>query len=581
MANMKEYLKKYSETNPEKFNKEFILSKNDDGVLEYVTDIFKSLEVIEGVKVRSVKIDSNEETFGPIRMQSTFYKALMPSRLNKIHFVIDIEGRQNPIEQDLFINKLIYNSFYINEGKRFFPVWQIVDNFCYKTNNGISMKSLLNPFTIINNGFYNQEPEFGKEILNRIPCYETLIFGKQVPLMVYVMSKFALDSFEQNNMSPDNGIEEFETFKDLSLFDKFNEFFEVNFKFAEKPEDLIEDGRVIFRIKENKSEGVCFSVEESLLEDSWTKNVIGMLLNSKLPKKDGNNNKRKKVMITYEEFYSPYFWIHLESDYFIKSGDVFKRLKKAKDTNNSLEVLMSESTKKSIPLQEEYKKDTFATMKYVQKNFTEIFNIDGMDLDNKRLRLYEYIFHPLRAYFKTKIDQIINEPTRSVQSIEKIFSSLSPMFIIKNLTNEKTGLLRFYNASNEFCLFSCLCKASFKGPQALGSSISKKQRDLDESYVGRIGLVAASPGDPGTVVTLVPFLKTYDGYFDQKAYCLAKGEELPVEVEEIETKAEEKSVDVKKLTTDEERVEAYKANPKWAKFAQFYQNRIDKEKGKK
>lgn len=574
---IEDYLKKYSETNPEKFNNEFILSKNDNGILDYVTDIFKSLEVIEGVKIRSVSIDENEEMFGPIRQQSNFYKALMPSRLSKIHFVVDIEGRQNPIEKDLFINKLIYNGFYINEGKRFFPVWQIVDNFCYRTNNGISMKSLLNPFTIINNGFYSQEPEFGKEILNRIPVYETLIFTKTVPLLIYVMSKFALESLEENNIKLEDGVDQFQEFSDDSLFEKFNEFFEVDFKFADNSADLIEDGRTIFKIKENRSEGLSFSVSDDKLSDNWTKVVIGMLLNSKHPKKEGST-KRNKIIFKYNNFNSPYYWINLESDYFVKNGDVFKRFKKAKDTNNSLSVLMNESTKKSIPLEEKYKKDTFEIMKYVERNFNEIFTTDGMDLGNKRLRLYEYIFHPLRAYFKTKIDQIINEPSRSVQSIEKIFSSLSPMFIIKNLTNEKTGLLRFYNASNEFCLFSCLCKASFKGPQALGSSISKKQRDLDESYVGRVGLVAASPGDPGTVVTLVPFLKTHDGYFDKKAACLAKGEEYK---EDIVTQiVETKTIDNKYPQTDEEKVEAYKANPKWAKFAKFYENRIN-EKNKK
>ena len=51
---MKQYLKKYSEQNPEKFNKDFILSRQNHNILEYVKDIFKALEILDEIHVEEV-----------------------------------------------------------------------------------------------------------------------------------------------------------------------------------------------------------------------------------------------------------------------------------------------------------------------------------------------------------------------------------------------------------------------------------------------------------------------------------------------------------------------------------------------
>jgi hypothetical protein len=48
---VKEYLKRYSDENPERFNKEFIYSRDKTDILEYVKDIFKSLEILGNFRV--------------------------------------------------------------------------------------------------------------------------------------------------------------------------------------------------------------------------------------------------------------------------------------------------------------------------------------------------------------------------------------------------------------------------------------------------------------------------------------------------------------------------------------------------
>ena len=158
---MKKYLRAYSEANPEKFNRDFILSRNDADILEYVKDIFKALEILGEIEILDITLETDESTFGPIKNQHQYYKAIMPSRLNKIHYKVRItpsEGLKNTtilkdketdeeeisdyetdttpqvadnsfiIERDLFLNKVIENSFYINEGIRYFLIYQIESN---------------------------------------------------------------------------------------------------------------------------------------------------------------------------------------------------------------------------------------------------------------------------------------------------------------------------------------------------------------------------------------------------------------------------------------------------------------------
>ena len=108
----------------------------------------------------------------------------------------------------------------------------------------------------------------------------------------------------------------------------------------------------------------------------------------------------------------------------------------------------------------------------------------------------------------------------SLEDVMKIFSSLTPMFLLKALISSK--FLRTYNSVNDYNLFSAYLKGTFKGPQALGKGVSFDQRDIHPSYVGRIDLVAASPGDPGVSFTLTPFVHVYDGYFDRDEADKAK-----------------------------------------------------------
>lgn len=529
---MKQFLKKYSDENPERFNKEFILSRDKDDVLDYIKDIFKALEILDEIKVEEVTLEKDEASFGPIKAQHAYYKNILPSRLDKIHYRVRITPSENTDlttinlgtserneiigesfikEGDIFINKLVDNCFYINEGVRYFLIYQIVDNSTYGTDDCVSLKSLLMPITLKRN-IITAVPEYMEDPVD-LESYECLLFSKRVNPLLYVFNKDAYNMLvEMPVTNKDNLITEWQSYKNPDLITKFNEFFGTDFKFSDNLERLHEDGRTVFRIKQENGKGEtgCYvSVDsEKLKNDNMTKAVLGSLLDMK------NETKKKRIAFSYDDLISPWFWIDSLSAFFTKNNDASKKFNKIRTMLISLNRLMDDTTRRILNLQPEDKENTLTIIRYIMRNFEELMNADSQDLAGKRLRLYEYQLYPLRKYFSDQIYRVLNSPTRSKTVMDRVFSNLSPMFIIRQtVTNE---LLRYYNSTNDMNLFSSFLKYTFRGPQSLSKTVSMSQRDLHPSYAGRLSLIASSASDPGLSGSLCPFLQEYGHYFKKQ-----------------------------------------------------------------
>jgi hypothetical protein len=528
---VKSILAAYSDSNPERFNKEFIYSRGKDASASYVQDIFKSLEVLPEIKVRSVTIETDEESFGPIRSQGHYYKPITESRFDRIHYVVDIQGRDKPIDRFIFIDKLLDGCFYENESIRFFPIYQIVDNLSYSTENGVSIKSLLMPITLISDGTFDLQLSKGQPV--RIPSYDALLFSKRVSPLYYFMSKYALASLDRKGISAFDDFADFEAYSDPSIVDELIRFWGVDVKIGPTEESVAGEGREI--LTQDNGKGLFVSAKpEDIRKDEKTKAFIGMVLK---PKSDV---KKKMLTYTYADMSTPWYWIDRTAGFFCKLTDAFKRFEKVKAVFVSLSRLIDDGTRRTMPIPEEDKADIFCIIRYMMVDFQKLFNSDSQNLDSKRIRLYEYIFYPLRSYFSQQIFKILNQPTRNVQTLEKIFSGLTPMFIIKKMVTGE--LLRYYNATNEMNLYSAYLKVTFRGPQALSKSVSITQRNLHPSYTGRLSLVNASAGDPGTSSILTPFVKIHEGgYFSEQPEILKEQKEAAAKEEAEAAKAKEKT----------------------------------------
>ena len=79
----------------------------------------------------------------------------------------------------------------------------------------------------------------------------------------------------------------------------------------------------------------------------------------------------------------------------------------------SLDRLMDNSSREILNLKPEDKENTLTIIRYIVKNFESLVSADSQDLDNKRLRLYEYQLYPLRTYLSNQTYRVLNSPTRS------------------------------------------------------------------------------------------------------------------------------------------------------------------------
>ena len=429
--------------------------------------------------------------------------------MNKIHYVIHIDGLEKPIERDLYINKMLDNCFYINEGIRYYLIWQIVDSNSYGFEDGVSMKSLNLPITMMVKQRYNLQAELDGPLLTNMPVYKAALFKKKVPPLVYILAKYALDSLARNGMEKITNIDNFLSFQDEGIIPYLSEFFGFEIKFSDNLAELVEENKTIFSIKNQKEQGVYYSVPTEVVETPIGRAFIASMSfitnEAKEPK--------KTIVFNYEQLTNMWFWVNEVGRVFNKSNDIYKKYEKVKTVYISLNRLIDDPTRKTLTIPKQYKTDIFKLFEYIMSNFDALTNADGQDLTNKRVRLYEYVLYPLRVYFGRKLNSILNAPSRNVNDLEKIFTSLTPMYLIKECVTSE--LLHYYNATNEFDLFSAFLRYTFHGPAGYTNTVSIDQRSLHPSYTGRISLVASSPGSPGTSGTLVPFLKLYDGYFTE------------------------------------------------------------------
>ena len=531
---MKKFLKRYSDENPERFNKKFIMSRAKQDILEHVKDIFKALEVLDEITVEEVRLEKDEASFGPIKSQHSYYKSILPSRLDKIYYRVRITPNEDtdiePIELgkfpkkkvrpndesfikegEIYINKLVDNCFYLNEGVRYFLIYQIVDNSTYGTDDCVSLKSLLMPITLKQHEI-TAVPEFNEDPVT-LKSFETLLFAKRINPLLYVFGKDAYNSLVSVwDKSADDQLSIWQAHRDATLIDNFNAFFNTDFKFSDDMNALVEDGRVIFKIRSESSRdttGCYVSVDkEKLRDDTITRAVLGSLLDMK------NETKKKRITFSYDELISPWFWVEKIAPFFTKNNDCMKKFNKLKTMLVSLNRLMDDTTRKVLNLNDEDKENTLTIVRFIMKNFDDLMNADSQDLDGKRLRLHEYQLYPLRTYFSSQIYHVLNSPTRSRAVLDRIFSNLSPMFVIRQtVVNE---LLRYYNSSNELNLYGALLKYTFRGAQSLSKTVSLKQRDIHPSYTGRLSLIASSSSDPGLSGTICPFIEEYNYYFKKQ-----------------------------------------------------------------
>jgi hypothetical protein len=481
---MRFLLKEYEAENPEQFNEELIYLKDQDSVLDHVKNIYQALEdVIKGLTFLECSLNKDESSFPKWtkKGEDKNYVNIEYSRLQMINLKFKIEDPKGEepdeiIERYLYFPKLIDHTYFILNGNKFFPIYQIIDSATYNNKGSLTLKTLLMLITIRRSSDTFKDI-FGEEYEERIKVID--LFSNKLNYLLYFFVDRGFD-------------------KTIEYF--VGENWEEDVLLADKEEidlDATSEDYKIFQLADNKEGSTILLLSKELFEKdkSFCLNLVDILI--------GKN----EFQIVDNRFWK------------IELGRVFSRNKnsyesKADDILTSYKRILDNSTKNTLRLRESNKNDIFALTRWMTKNFDELVIRDNMDLKYKRIRVNEYLYYELLIKTSTATYRILNKNNVEMKDLRQLFSTLSPMFIVKKMGSNQ--LLRYMGGVNAIELFNPMLKVSFRGHQGLGEgnkNVNNIYRGLHPSYIGRLGLTSSSAGDPGMTATFVPFMQNNGFYF--------------------------------------------------------------------
>jgi hypothetical protein len=236
-------------------------------------------------------------------------------------------------------------------------------------------------------------------------------------------------------------------------------------------------------------------------EDKWiTFTLLSLLIKSKIS--------------SVEDLSSVEFWNHQLGKIYTANKD--QAVKKADKIHSSVRRILNDCTKQNmVHIDEKDKLSVYHIFRWILVFYEKLVKEDSMDLKNKRLRLNEYILYPLIRKLSTETYRCLNTRKMTMRILTSMFSNIKANICIKQLITSE--LLRYVNCVNCIDIFSAGLKISQNGPQGLSSSnnVPIRYRGHHPSYIGQIGLNAASAGDPGMTATLTPFVKIDGLFFDK------------------------------------------------------------------
>lgn len=466
-------LQNYSQSNPEKFNEDLIYLKEHDTVLTHINSIFKALEVINGVEFLGSTINEDESSFPDYIKNDKHQVNIAESR----HVLVDFKfrifdnktGEEEIIEKSLFFPKLIDKTYFILNGSKFFPIYQIIDSATYNNNGSLTLKTLLMGVTIRTRDieFYDMDDNKYSGVVKVID-----LFKNKLNYLLY----FFVDRGYKNTM---------EYFLGKENLDKMHLILED----SDEHKNLKNENYVMFNLKNE----TILAIEKNLFDRyfKFFTNVIDILSDTEL------------FQITDKDYWK------------LEMGKIFSRNKnnyesKANDILISFKRILDNSTKSTLRLKDENKEDIFAIVRWMVRNYDTLIYQDNMDLAYKRIRINEYLCYDLLIKMSNATYRLLNKSEITMKDRQTLFSTLTPMYILKKIGSNE--LLRYFGGVNAIELFNPSLKFSQRGFQGLGEGsrdVNKSYRGLHYSYPGRIGLTSSSAGDPGMSGTFTPFSKIY------------------------------------------------------------------------
>lgn len=482
----------FQESNPEvDFNQDLIYWREKDDAAGYLEDIFAALEVVPGITFLGVSIERDESKFP----NDLIFNDIDVSRLDlaSVRFRLEMQDMSKEITLSIFLPKLIDGLFYHLNGNLYYPILQLVDRGTYVTRKTFTLKTLLMPLVFRRDTMTQREDLTGAPTGQEM-VYTLDLFKNRINVLKYFMASRGLAAT-------------------LEFFGATDHIF-----FVEKSEVSAEDA-ASYRVHAlNGSSGLAVAVDRAWIEEeegkhSHFRSGLAVTLADAL---DGIQRRAVEEDDVAQ-------WKRRLGRHFTQNSNGFEE--KADKILVSLERILDRRTKKNLAhVAQADKENVYCILRWMMREYKTLTAIDGMDVTNKRIRMSEYLIHPLLLKFSESTYRLLNSKNLTFKSLLGVFRPFihdpegkqrpQANFLIKKLvTNE---LLRYSNMVNSFDLLVAL-RWTARGPQSISdrskADISLRYRGHHPSYAGRIGLSAASASDPGTSGTLVPYARTAGQFF--------------------------------------------------------------------
>ena len=488
--NQSELISQFNDKYREKFNPYFF-ERNEDAIIDKLMNVVLSSQRDKTYTIQ-VKHWEVVTDYPTIHKYLKKYEDASPNKRRKdnkydfinmkdsdinllvIDYYLKIRDEEDTIRVFIMVPKIV-NRYYMRiNGNLYSTIYQLVDASTYnnrtsnsiKKNQVVTFKSIFMPI-IISSRKVTLTTIHG-EVLD-CTNYTATIFSKTIPAFKYILGAKGLT-------------------ETMNFFNIGGVFF-----FDEVPKDYDNENYYIFNAKK-----LFIVVSKAFMENDVVQSFIYALFHSIV---------RSANLVN---IYTQNFWYESLSKEFIQNAFIEKGI----SVLDSLEHIYDISTKESLHLPPEDKKDIYCILKWMITNFSKLYMKDNLDVSIKRIRFEDYIAALYATKLSPGIYRISDIGAKADLKTLKRAVNIRPDYLLKAIT--KCKFINYKNMVNDMDSIIAI-KFTYKGISGIGektNQVSQIYRNVDISHIGRIDPDTSSNSDPGLTGSLCPLIKLYDNSFE-------------------------------------------------------------------
>ena len=478
MGEFSKFLASKENENEAKINEDLIYNIRKEPLVNFIVRAFKALEN-KYLKLVDWELITDESKFDSNKINPKFIKnnknkkflkriPINESRydLLKLKWECNTGDKKWIEEREVLLYKLIDKYYYLIDGNRYCPIYQLVDASVYNRKNYLTLKSQSSPI-ILKRDFETIKDVNGDEY--KIQYIRICLSKQRINILLFFLSLMGYENtmiFMQMNE-----IIKIETFK---KYDKDKEYcFMSNSKLYVKVIKYFFDNDQFVRYMVTALLYICEdcdNIHELNNHEIWTAK-LGTLITKEDQEFEKKFYKGEGFKLTFHSFWDL-------------------------------------GTQENLRVSKHNKGSTFAVLRWMLRNFNELKLKDNMDLANKRIRLQEQseatLIRRLNQRKRKFFTDITTNKIKPYYITDLI--NMDQNFVIKTISGSKSTLIKYDDAVNDCDMFNAL-KFSLKGISSIGeknsNAINILNRDIHPSYVGFIDLNATSNSDKYVVTVKI------------------------------------------------------------------------------